>query len=43
MTDKWMDDRHMDGWPHGKIMLLSHTLTMRESDIANLVEFCSVV
>ena len=28
---------------HRKIMLLSHTLTVRESDVASLVEFCPVV
>ena len=28
---------------HGIIMLLSHALTMRESDLASLVEFCPVV
>ena len=28
---------------HGKIMLLTHTLTMRESDVASLVEFRPVV
>ena len=43
MTDRWMDDGHMDGQTHGKIMLLSHTLTMRGSDAASLVEFCTVV
>ena len=26
-----------------KIMLLSHTLTMRRNDLARLVEFCPVV
>ena len=29
----------MDGHTHGKIMLVSHTLTMRGSDVAGLVEF----
>ena len=28
---------------HGKVILLSHTLTMRESHVASLVEFCPVV
>ena len=28
---------------HGKIMLLSHTLTMRGSDVASLVEVHPVV
>ena len=28
---------------HGKIMLLSHNLTMRGSDVASLVEFDPVV
>ena len=40
---KQMDDSHMDGHRYRKIMLLSHTLIMRGSDIASLVEFCSVV
>ena len=35
MTDRGTDD--------GKIMLLSHTLAMRGSDVASLVEFRSVV
>ena len=39
MTDKWMNDR----WMHRKIMLLLHTLTMRGSDVASLVEFRPVV
>ena len=39
MTDKWMDNRHTDGWRHRKIMLLLHTLTMRGNDVASLVEF----
>ena len=43
MTDRWMDDRRTDERTHGKVMLLSHTLTMRGSDVASLVEFCPVV
>ena len=43
MTDRWMDDRPKDGQTHGKIMLLSHTRTMRGSDVARLVEFRLVV
>ena len=43
MTDRWMDDEHMEGQAHGKIMLLLHTLTIRGSDIASLVEFCPMV
>ena len=41
MMGRWMDD----GWrTHGKIlMLLSHILTMRGSDVASLVEFRPVV
>ena len=31
--------RTTDGRTHGEVMLLSHTLTMRESEIASLVEF----
>ena len=38
--DRWTTD---DGWTHGKIMLLSHTLTMWRSDEANLVEFHPLV
>ena len=33
----------MAGQMHRKIILLSHTLTMRGSDVASLVEFCPVV
>ena len=29
MTDRWADDRRMDGRAHGEIMLLSQTLTIR--------------
>ena len=35
MIDRWTDAR----MTNGKIMLLSHTLTMRGSDVASLVEF----
>ena len=40
MTDKWTDGRCMDSQ---KIILLSHTLTMRGSDVVSLVEFSPVV
>ena len=43
MMDRWTDDGCTDGWTHGKIMLVSHTLTMRGSDAAVLVEFLQVV
>ena len=43
MTDKWMDNGHTDGQTHRKIMLLSHTLTIRGSDVTSLVEFHPVV
>ena len=43
MTDRWTDNRPMDRWMHGKIMLFSHTLTMRVSDVASLVEFLPMV
>ena len=43
MTDKSIDDGCMNGWRHGKIMLLLHTLTMKGSDVASLVEFCPMV
>ena len=36
MIDNWTDDGCMDGCMHGKIMLLSHTLTMRGSDVASV-------
>ena len=40
MIDKWqMMHRQM----HRKIMLLSHMLIMRGSDLASLLEFCPVV
>ena len=35
VTDRWTDAGRIDE----KIMLLSQTLTMRESDVASLVEF----
>ena len=39
-TGRWADDEHTDGWRHGLIILLySSILTMRESDVARLVEF----
>ena len=38
MPYKWTDDGRTDGQMHGKIMLLSHTLTMRGSYVASLVE-----
>ena len=37
--DRWTDEACTDG----KIMLLSHNLTMRGSDVASLVEFSPVV
>ena len=43
MTDRWTDGGRMNEWTHGKIMLLSNTLTMRGSDVANLVDFRPVV
>ena len=43
MTDKWTDDGRMDGQTHGKIMLLLHTLALRESDVESLAEFRLVV
>ena len=39
MMDRWRDA----GWMDGKIMVLSHTLTMRGKDVASLVEFSPVV
>ena len=38
MTDKWMDNGCTKGQMHRGIMLLLHTLTMRGSDVASLVE-----
>ena len=43
MTAKWTDYGCTDGRTHGKIMLLSHTFTMRGSAVASLVEFRPVV
>ena len=42
MTDRWMDNGHTKGLTHGKIMLLSHTFTIRGSDVASLVAFRSL-
>ena len=39
VTDSWTDP----GWTDGKMMLLSHILTMRGSDVASLIEFRPVV
>ena len=39
--DSWTDNGHIDGLTHRKIILLSHTLTMRPNDEASLVEFHS--
>ena len=41
--DRRMDDGHMEGRMHGKMILLSHTLIMRGTDVASLVEFHPVV
>ena len=38
-----MIERYMEGQTHRKIILLSHTLTIRGSDVASLVEFQPVV
>ena len=38
MTDRWTDEGCMEGWPTEKKILLLHTLTMRGSDVASLVE-----
>ena len=43
VMDRWTDDGRMDGRTHGKIMLLSHFLTTRGSDVTSLVTFCRVV
>ena len=37
MMYRGMDGRHTEGQMHRKIMLLSHTLTMRGSDVASLL------
>ena len=42
VTDR-TGDRRTDWRTHGKIMFLSHTQTMKESDVASLVEFRPVV
>ena len=42
MTDRWTDNGHTEGQTHVKILLLSHTFTIRENDEAILVEFCPV-
>ena len=36
MTDRWMDDGHSEGRMHRKIMLLSHSLTVRGSNVSSL-------
>ena len=36
LMDRWTDDGRTDGWTYGKIMLLSHTLTMRWNIVARL-------
>ena len=40
VMDRWLKP---DTWTHRKIMLLSHTIAMRGSDVASLVEFHPVV
>ena len=37
--DRWTDAGCIDKLTHRKIMLLSHTLTMKGSDVASFVEF----
>ena len=39
MTDSWTDKGHTEGGTHRKIMLLSHSLTIKGSELASLVEF----
>ena len=39
MTDRWVDDECTDRRTHGKIILLTHTFTIRKSGVARLVEF----
>ena len=39
MTNRWTEARQTNG----KIMSLSHTLTMRGSDVVSLVKFCPLV
>ena len=43
VTDSRTDYGRTADWTHGKIMLLSHILTMRGSDVASFVEFRPVV
>ena len=43
VTDRWTDGGCMNGWAHGKMMLLSNTLTMRGSDVTGLAEIRPVV
>ena len=43
VMDRWTDSGLMKGQTHGKIILLSYTVTMRRSEIASLVELCPVV
>ena len=43
MTDKWTDNVRTDRRTHRKIMLLTHTVTMRGSDVLSSVEFHPVV
>ena len=43
MTDRLRDEGRTDRRTQGKTMMLSHTFTMRGSDVASLVEFRPVV
>ena len=43
MTDKLTDEGRTDRRTQGKTMLLSHTFTMRGSDVASLVVFRPVL
>ena len=43
MTENWTDDGRINGLTQGKLMLLSHILTIRVSDVASLVECRPVV
>ena len=38
MTDNWTHDGRTDGQTQGSIIVFSHTLIMREIDVASLVE-----
>ena len=38
MTDEWMDEGRRYGRIHRKIVLLLHTLSLRRSDVASLIE-----